>query len=509
VTDRPKGTDVLVRLDGITKSFGAVIAVDDVNFDLRHGEVHALVGENGAGKSTLMKVLAGVTRPTAGTVRIGDQEVEFSGPHDAETAGIAMIPQELELFDELTVAENMYVGRSRPRRPWGAIDTGTMRKEARRVFAALGVDINPTDAVKHLSTANRQLVAIARALLGDAAAVIMDEPTAALSIQEAERLFQVIRDLTSHGVGVIYISHRLEEIFEISNRITVMRDGRHIRTDDVANLTEYDLVKLMVGRPLDQFFARDHKVSGEVLLELRDFARHGAFQDVNLTVRKGEVVGLAGLIGAGRTELAHAIFGMAPATGGEMLLDGRPVRIGSPKAALAHGIAYVPEERRSQGLILPFSSTQNISFSTLKRLSRNGFLNFREERQVASEFGEKLGIKGAPLDAPVTRLSGGNQQKVVVAKALLQDPALLVLDEPTRGVDVGAKSEIYRLINDLAAEGKAVLLISSELIEILSMSDRVYVMRDGTIAAQFAHEDASEETLLAAATGTAVVGNGV
>ncbi len=490
----------LFRLRRVTKRFGGVTAVEDVDFDLRPGEVHALVGENGAGKSTLMKIVHGLYAPDEGTLEVGGEVVEFSSPRDAEMAGIAMIPQELDLFPELSVTENLYVGRQRPRTRWGTLDRRAMRAEARRRLGSLGVNLDVTTPVKRLSAANQQIVAIARALVGEARVVVMDEPTASLTGREVQQLFRIISDLTSGGVGVVYISHRLDEIFTISDRITVLRDGRHITTAPASGLDAEELVRLMVGRPLNELFTRHPHEFGEVALEVRGLTRTGEFEDVDLSVRRGEIVGLAGLVGAGRSELAQSIFGIRPPEAGEIRVHGEEVGIRSPQAAMERGLFYVPEERRSQGLILPFSIKNNITLSILDRISRFGFVP-RAERQMADRFARELSIRGAGISEPVSRLSGGNQQKVVLAKSLAREPQILLLDEPTRGIDVGAKSEIYRLIDELAKEGKAILLISSELEEILSMSDRILVMREGRITGEFKRGEATQENVMTAATG--------
>src|SRR5918999_1129021 len=488
------------RLLGVAKHFGGVTAVEDVDFDLRPGEVHALVGENGAGKSTLMKMVHGLYAPDEGTLEVGGETVEFSSPRDAEAAGIAMIPQELDLFPELSVTENLFVGRHRPRTRWGTLDRSSMRAAARERLRSLGVDLDVTTTVKGLSAANQQIVAIARALVGEARAVVMDEPTASLTEREVQQLFRIISELTSGGVGVVYISHRLDEVFAISDRITVLRDGHHITTAPASELDPEELVRLMVGRPLNELFTRSPHSPGEVALEVRGLSRAGEFEGVDLLVRRGEIVGLSGLVGAGRSEVAQCIFGIRSPESGEVRIDGEEVQIRSPQSAMERGIFYVPEERRSQGLILPFSIKNNITLSILDRISRLGFVS-RSERGIPDRFMEELSIRGAEVSAPVNRLSGGNQQKVVVAKSLARDPNVLLLDEPTRGVDVGAKSEIYRLIDDLAREGKAILLISSELEEVLSMSDRILVMREGRIAGEFDRKGATQERVMTAATG--------
>jgi ABC-type sugar transport system ATPase subunit len=494
----------LCSMQAIVKRFGGIIAVDHVDFTLFSGEVHALTGENGAGKSTLMKVLDGLYPPDEGRIELLGRPVAFASVRTAEAAGIAMVPQELDLFPELSVAENLFVGRRRPRTIWGGIDWAALRREAETVFRELRFPIDVSLPAKHLSTATAQMVVVARALLRQAKVVILDEPTATLSECEAANLFRVIADLTARGVGVVYISHRLSEVFAISDRITVMRDGKLISTGQTSTFTPEELVRLMVGRPLSQFFTRLPSAPGEVLLEVIGLCRTDAFQDIHLVLRSGEIVGLAGLVGAGRTDLAQALFGIHPAEIGEIRIHGEPVQIHSPAAALAHAMVYVPEERRSQGLFLPFSITRNITFSSLKRLSHRGFLQRRALQSLAERQASALDIRGAPLTSPAVRLSGGNQQKVVLAKALACEPAILLLDEPTRGIDVGAKSEIYRLIDTLAHQGKAILLISSEMDEVLSMSDRVLVMRQGRIVAEFDREHASAERIASAATGVTV-----
>ncbi len=488
------------RLRNATKRFGGVTAVEEVTFDLRSGEVHALMGENGAGKSTLMKIVHGLYPPDEGALEVDGEVVEFSTPRDAEAAGIAMIPQELDLFPELTIAENLFVGRRRLRTRWGTLDQNAMRAEARQRLRSLGVELDVTAALKRLSAANQQIVAIARALVGEAKAVVMDEPTASLTEREVQQLFKIISELTSSGVGVVYISHRMDEIFKISDRVTVLRDGRHISTAPASELDAEELVRLMVGRPLNELFTRTPHDLKEIGLEVRGLSRSGEFEDVGFVLRRGEILGLAGLVGAGRSELAQTIFGIRVPEAGEIRIDGEEVTIRSPHVAMERGIFYVPEERRSQGLILPFSIKNNITLSILDRISRFGFVP-RSEQQTADRFAEGLSIRGASITDPVSRLSGGNQQKVVLAKSLAREPSILLLDEPTRGVDVGAKSEIYRLIDDLAKEGKAILFISSELEEVLSMSDRILVMREGSLTGEFKREEATQENIMTAATG--------
>ncbi len=494
------GTPLCAAVE-VTKRFGGVVAIEGVSLDLHAGEVHALVGENGAGKTTLMNVMHGLFQPDEGHVEMDGQPVVVRTPHDAETLGIAMIPQELELFPDLSIADNLFVGRRRPRGRLGLYDSAALRAAALEAFASLGVRVDVRAPVRHASFATRQLTSIARALLGNARVVIMDEPTAALTDREAERLFDVIAGLQKRGVGVVYISHRLKEIERIASRVTVMRDGRHVATRAPTDLSTDEMVRLMVGRPLAHLFARDHTPSTTVALQARGLTRAGEFADVSFSIHTGEVVGLAGLIGAGRTELAQTIVGLRTLDRGEIEVQGRQTRIKDPRRALEDGIAYVPEERRSQGLLLPLSTEHNISLAALRDISPRGLVDRSRERRMATELSAKLDIRGGQVTAPVVRLSGGNQQKVLLAKALALEPQILLLDEPTRGVDIGAKAEIYRLIDELARQGKAVLLISSELDEVLAMSDRILVMCEGRLAATFDHSDATPEKVAAAAAG--------
>jgi ABC-type sugar transport system ATPase subunit len=498
----------IFALRSVTKRFGGIVAVEDVDFDLYPGEVHALVGENGAGKSTLMKIVDGLYQPDEGTLEVHGHGASFHSPRDAEAAGIAMIPQELDLFPDLSVAENLFVGRTRPRRPWGGVDRETMQRQARERFASLGVDIEVTAPIRLLSAANRQIVLIARALLGEARAVVMDEPTSSLTDREVERLFAIISDLNDRGVGVVYISHRLGEVFTVASRISVLRDGVLVGSGPAKEFDSGDLVRLMVGRSFTEQFQRNRREPGDVVLELRAASRPGEFEGVDLRVRAGEIVGLAGLIGAGRTELAQAIFGIHPIEQGEVAIGGKRVAITSPQVAMEHGICYVPEERQSQGLILEHPIIENITLTVLDRISRLGFVPRAQERLIGERFAGSLSIKGAPLEAPALRLSGGNQQKVVLAKWLATEPVVLLLDEPTRGIDVGAKREIFRLMDELAQQGKAIVMISSELEEVLSMSDRIVVMRGGRVAAELDAEEATQEKVMAAATGVQVLFGG-
>ena len=493
----------------MSKRFGGVVALSDVTFDVHAGEVHALVGENGAGKSTLMKVLAGVHQPDGGSLAIDGAPTRLAGPHAAVAAGIALIPQELELFPDLAVVENLFVGGRRPRTRIGLFDWARMRAQATEVFAALGVDIDVRRPVGTLSAANQQLVEIGRALLRDADVLIMDEPTASLTDREADRLFAVVDDLRERGVAIVYISHRLREIFALADRVTVLRDGATVATRPAAELDETELVRLMVGRSMRDFFTRSESAPGDVLLEVDGLTRAGAFEDVSFGVRGGEILGVAGLIGAGRSEVFKAVCGIDPPDAGTIRIGGTEVTPGTPAQAQRAGLAYVPEERRSEGLVLKMSIADNVTLGRLRAFSRLGLIRRAEQHRAAAAMAERLTVRGAPVEAPVGRLSGGNQQKVVLAKALTQEPRVIVLDEPTRGVDVGAKSEIYRIVDELARAGNAVVLISSEMAEVIAMSDRVMVMREGRVAGIFARELATPERLAAAATGAEHAGEGL
>jgi ABC-type sugar transport system ATPase subunit/ribose/xylose/arabinose/galactoside ABC-type transport system permease subunit len=498
---QPKDGSPLCELVAVTKHFGGTVACRAVDFEVRPGEVHALMGENGAGKSTLMKILHGVYHADGGEVRIGGEPVSLQSPREAERRGIAMIPQELDLFPYLSIAENLYIGRPRPRTKWGAFDWQEMNSSAAEGLARLGVQFDVAGDLRDLSAANAQLVAISRALFWSAQVVIMDEPTAALTHQEAERLFRIIRELKTRGVGIVYVSHRLEEVFAIADRITVLRDGQRVHTGLTREFDTNKLIQLMVGRPLEELFAHTPHKAREVALEVKSASRSEEFSEVTFRLRRGEIVGLGGLIGAGRSELAQAIFGISPLESGEVLIHGKKIEVHSVKDAMRVGIAYLPEERKSQGLLASFSIKANVSYSSLDKLASFGFVNEKKEEELAGRFRDLFTIRGGTLTSPVESLSGGNQQKVVISKVLALEPEIILLDEPTRGVDVGAKSEIYRIIDELAKEGKAILLISSEMNELLAMADRVLVMHEGTLTGEYSREEFSAEKIAAAAAG--------
>ncbi len=497
----PDQAALLLEVRGIEKSFPGVRALSGVSFDVRPGEVHALLGENGAGKSTLIKIVSGVYQPDVGSILVNGKQVDFSTPDDARRAGVATIYQELLLFPELSVAENIFLGHA-PQAGAGRIDWRAMRAKAQQLLDSLEIDdLVPDQIVGALTVGNRQRVEILRALSHDARILIMDEPTAALTESDVTRLFDVVRRLKRRGVGIVYISHRLDEIFAIADRVTVLRDGAYVGSRDVANTNVAELVTMMVGRRIESLFPKTVAPIGAPVLEARDLVRRPLTRGVSLTVRSGEIVGLAGLVGSGRSELAQTLFGMTPSESGEILLNGESVRIDSAETARAKGIAYVPEDRGTQGLVRGMSVLHNFSLAALGSLSRLGFIDRAAERRMALEGIAKFSVKTSSVDEIAGRLSGGNQQKIVLGKWLANNPKLLILDEPTRGIDVGAKAEIHRLMSQLAGQGVAILMISSELPEVLGMSDRVLVMREGRLVAEFDRADATSETVGAAMMG--------
>ncbi|MEV0233171.1 sugar ABC transporter ATP-binding protein [Nonomuraea sp. NPDC050786] len=494
-------TPVLSLLQ-VSKAFGAVRAVREVSLELFPGEVHALAGENGAGKSTLVKILSGVHRPDSGRILLDGEPVEFGGPADAQRAGVAVIYQEPTLFPDLSVMENIFMGRQ-PRRRLG-IDRRAMRASTAELFGRLGVHLDPDQPARGLSIADQQLVEIAKALSRQARVLVMDEPTAALSGTEVARLFGVARALRSQGCALLFISHRLEEIFELCRRVTVLRDGAYVASDLIADITPDDLVRRMVGRELDALFPKQETSRGEVALKVRRLTREGVFTDVSFEVRRGEIVALAGLVGAGRSEVARAVFGIDRWDAGSVEVDGARLRPASPTAAMAAGLALVPEDRRQQGLVMDLSIERNIGLAGLAAVRRGPLISRPAERERARDWAVRLRLKFGRLTDPVNVLSGGNQQKVVLAKWLARKPSVLIVDEPTRGIDVATKAEVHRLLSELAGGGVAVLMISSELPEVLGMADRVLVMHEGRLVAEIPRADATEESVMAAATGRSV-----
>ncbi len=490
---------VLLALHHASKSFGPVIALSDGTIEIRAGEIHALVGENGAGKSTLIKVLAGVHHPDSGDFRFDGAPVTFRSPADSKAAGISVIYQEPTLFPDLTVAENIFIGRQ-PRGRVGLIDRAAMRSQAAELFATLGVPIDPDRIADGLSIADQQIIEIAKAISLDARVLIMDEPTAALSGAEVDRLFGVARSLRDTGAGILFISHRFDEVFGLSDRITVMRDGAYIATHETADTSVDAIVREMVGRDISALFPKQDAAIGEVVLKVSGLGRTGVFHDIDFEVRAGEIVGLAGLVGAGRTEVARAVFGIDRYDAGSVELNGQRLRPHDPQAAIAAGMGLVPEDRRKQGLVMQLSVGRNATLTLRDSLARFGLINATRERAAGEDWSRRLQVKTGSQDLPVATLSGGNQQKVVLAKWLATDPKLLIVDEPTRGIDVGTKAEVHRLISDLAGRGIAVLMISSELPEVLGMADRVLVMREGRITATLDRADATAERVMFAAT---------
>jgi rhamnose transport system ATP-binding protein len=493
-------TTPILSLEHAEKSFGAVHALADGDIDLYGGQVHGLVGENGAGKSTLVKILAGVYRPDAGRLLLEGEEAIFDNAKHSQAAGIAIIFQEPTLFPDLSVAENIFVG-TQPLKRFRRIDGRRMRRGASGVFDQLGVRLDPDRVARGLSIADQQLVEIAKALTTNARVIVMDEPTAALTITEVERLFGIVETLRAAGKAVLFVSHRLEEVFSVCQRVTVMRDGRHVLTKPIGELTIQSVIRAMVGREMEALFPQTETEPGAVVLEVERLTREGVFTDVSFHVRSGEIVALAGLVGAGRSEVARAIFGVDRWDAGSVQVSGRRLRPGSPTAAMDAGVALVPEDRRQQGLVMDFSIERNIALASLDTVRRGGLIPRGAERRFARDWAIRLQLKYGRLANPVWTLSGGNQQKAVLAKWLARKPTLLIVDEPTRGIDVGTKAEVHRLLSELAAQGVAVLMISSELPEVLGMADRIVVLFEGRVMREFAREEATEHAIMHAATG--------
>jgi ribose transport system ATP-binding protein len=492
--------DLLVEMTGISKSFPGVHALDGAQFELRPGEVHALVGENGAGKSTLMKVLAGIYKRDAGTIRVKGAEVDIPTPRAAQDLGIAMIHQELNLAGHLTVAQNIYIGREPRRAFW--LDEKALNRNAQALFEELHIHLDPRARVSSLAVAQQQMVEIAKALSYNSDLLVMDEPTAALTETEIDELFRITRILRERGHGIVHISHRLEELKQITDRVTVMRDGRYIDTVVTADATIQQIISMMVGRTIyEEAPELPEQPNPEVVLEVRNLNRGRVIRDVSFQLHRGEILGVAGLVGAGRTEVMRAVFGADPKDSGEILVHGEPVTIRTPNDAVRHGIAYLSEDRKRYGLALPMDVEANTVMASLTRFTGAlGRINFKRTHEAALRHVEGLAIKTPSVAQRVKNLSGGNQQKVVIAKWLTADTEILIFDEPTRGIDVGAKSEIYKLLNDLASQGKAIIMISSELPEILRMSHRILVMCEGRITGELTAGEATQERIMTFAT---------
>lgn len=484
---------------GIVKEFSGVRVLDGVSFQLSRGSVHALMGENGAGKSTLMKILCGIYPATEGEIFMDGKAAEIHSPIDAKRLGIAMIHQELSAFHELTVAANMFMNREYKR--FGLLDEARMNRAAAEILADLNINIDPRVKMRSLSVAEMQLVEIAKAVSTDAEIIIMDEPTSALTEAEVANLYDTVRDLKSRGKAIVYISHKIEEIFAIADEITVLRDGEFVSHDKIASFDHDKLISLMVGRTLDQQFHKTKHDFGKVLLRVENLSRSGEFKDVSFEVHAGEVLGFAGLIGAGRTEVVETVFGLQRADGGEIYVEGERVSIRSPGDAIRYGLALVSEDRKNVGLNLVGSVKENITMANLEKYCKFGVISSGSEKRACDELIEMLSVKTHSRDTLVNALSGGNQQKVILARWMSTRPKILILDEPTKGIDVGAKAEIYRLIDEFAAEGGCVIMVSSEMPEILGMSDRIAVMHEGDLVAVFDRGEATQEKLLTAAAG--------
>ncbi|MEK5071600.1 sugar ABC transporter ATP-binding protein [Sporosarcina sp. FSL K6-1508] len=491
----------MIEMTGISKSFNGNTVLNNVEFSVEKGEIHALMGENGAGKSTLMKILTGIYTRDTGEVKVKGELVDFKNPKEAERAGIAVIHQELNILPDLTVAENLFLGNEKTFGKSGILKTREMNKEAKTILAELGLDIDVKTIARELSVGKQQIIEIAKAMSSNAEVIVMDEPTAALTEREIVSLFETIRALQSNGVSFVYISHRMEEIFSLCDRITILRDGNYVGVKEIKKTSFDEIVQMMVGRELGERFPERNAKIGDVKLAANGLTRNGYFEDISFELRKGEVLGIAGLMGAGRTEVAQSLFGYKKLHKGEVLLDGKPVKISNPLQAIKLGFGYVTEDRKSEGLIVDFSVRDNLSLTNFDKVSAKGIIKANEEKELYETMVKRLGVRTSGPNQAAKSLSGGNQQKVVIAKWLGIEPNVLILDEPTRGVDVGAKKEIYSIINELAEKGVAILMISSELPEIIGMTDRVLVMHEGTMTAELQKTEMTQERIMHYATG--------
>ena len=491
--------EYVLEMKNICKSFPGVRVLEDVNLQIKPGEVHALMGENGAGKSTLMKILMGIYKADQGSIVLQGQETVIHGPKDAMSKGISMIHQELNTLLDMEVAENVFVGREILKKGFSKmkiVDLDKMREETARYFREMSIDIDPKAKMRTLSVAEMQLVEIVKAISLNSKIIVMDEPTSAITEKEAQVLFAQIDRLKKQGVAIIYISHKMDEIFRISDTITVLRDGEWIGTKPASELDDNSLIKMMVGRELTDIYPKEPALIGDVILEVKDLSRGKKVKNVSLTLRRGEVLGIAGLVGAGRSELVETIFGLYPKTGGEIFLNGKKADIKNPKEAIKNKIALITEDRKLTGLNLIASVKENISIVSLSKMSKKGIIDKKRENEVTEKYIKELKIKTPNGNAIVGNLSGGNQQKVVLAKWLLDEPEIIIFDEPTRGIDIGAKRDIYLLINELAKEGKAVIVISSEMAEVMGISDRIAVMCEGQLKGMIQREEFSQELIM-------------
>ncbi|MFO1442424.1 sugar ABC transporter ATP-binding protein [Bacillus sp. Bva_UNVM-123] len=491
----------VIEMKGISKSFSNNKVLENVEFNILPGEVHALMGENGAGKSTLMKILTGIYERDAGTIVVKGQEVHFKNAKKAEDAGIAVIHQELNIIPNLTVAENMFLGKELSISPIGITKDKEMKQKTKEYLNRLGIDIDPSIEAGQLSVGQQQMIEIARAVAAKTEVLIMDEPTAALTDREIEALFKVIASLKTQGVGIVYISHRMEEIFQICDRISVLRDGEFIGVKAIKDTSFDEIVKMMVGRQLGERFPdRDNEI-GEERFKVENLTSKDKFSDISFSVRQGEILGIAGLMGAGRSEIMEAIFGYRSLSNGKMWIDGDEVTIKSPYDAIKRGIGFITEDRKSKGLVLPLSVRENFSLTNLLKISKNSMISMKKEQSFVNDMIQKLHVKTSSSELAVRSLSGGNQQKIVIGKWLGIEPKILILDEPTRGVDVGAKKEIYQIMNELTKQGVSIIMVSSELPEILGMSDRIAVIHEGRLTAILDKSEADQEKIMQAATG--------
>lgn len=488
-------SNYILEINAVSKRFPSVKALDEVSFAIEEGSVHALVGENGAGKSTLIKLLAGIYHPDGGSLVFKGQPIQFRSPSDARAHGVAVVHQEIKLAEPLSVAENIFLGGV-PTNKRGLVDWKKMRAEAQRMLRELDVDIDVDLPVEKLSVAKKQIVEIVRAISMNCRLIIMDEPSATLTDHELEILFKIIRELREKGITIIYISHRMDEIFDLADRVTVLRDGKHVGTLPIEQVTRKELIRMMVGRELGQEFPKIENPPGEVILEVEHLTREGVLDDISFKVRSGEIVGISGLVGSGRTELARALVGIDPYDKGRVLLRGREVKFSNFSDAIKAGLGLIPEDRKLQGLVQIMNIRQNMTLVNLDAVCRTGIISAAKEKEVCEKYVKSLRIATPSLETQAQFLSGGNQQKVVIAKWLIEDNDILILDEPTRGVDVGAKTEIYKLINLLIQSGKTVIMISSELPEILGMCDRVLVLHEGRLVGELSHEEASQEMIM-------------
>jgi len=491
--------NTILELKNISKTFPGVKALSDVHLELKVGEIHALMGENGAGKSTLIKIITGVYRPDSGEILVDGKRVEIETPLDAQLLGIAAIYQHVTCFPDLSVAENIFMGHEKTTSPVKRVDWKTMNGKAQELLDQLDASFDSRAIMSTLSVAQQQIVEIAKALSANARIIIMDEPTAALSNRECEDLYRITKGLKAKGNSVIFISHRFEDMYNLADRVTVFRDGNYVNTWNVSEVDDHKMVVAMVGREITQFFPKRDTVPGEEIFRVENLSRTGYFRDVGFNVRKGEILALTGLVGAGRTEVCEAIFGVAPYDSGTITLDGETMDHLTPAQALKKGIGYLPEDRLKQGLVLRWEIAKNITLPALSRFLRFNWINRKQENETARELSEKLGVKARTVHDKVSTLSGGNQQKVIVAKLLTSDMKVIIMDEPTKGVDVGAKTAIYSIMNDLVDAGYGIVMVSSEMPEVLGMSDRIVVMRDGKVSASFETKGTTQEQILRAA----------